>query len=109
MTAKQSRPGGRAQAAEAFDGATAILQHGITRCCHCHRPISDAKSVANGYGRVCAARQAAAQLDERRESVSTRLDALSARVGLLDADALAIVAAGLADILDALNAEGAIA
>nr|NLI50743.1 hypothetical protein [Propionibacterium sp.] len=75
----------------------------VTRCSCCAHPLTAAASVARGFGPVCAARQSAAQLRARRESVSARLDALAARVGLLGADALAVVASGLDDVLDELG------
>ena len=95
---EERRPGGNRTPNGYYTKTKPIVQdaHGITRCCYCRRPITDATSVANGFGRVCGARQSAAQLRARREL-------------LLGADALAVVASGLDDVLDALNAEGAIA
>jgi Family of unknown function (DUF6011) len=76
-----------------------------TRCGCCSRPLTDPRSVAVGLGPVCAARLAGAQLDDRRQAVGGHLAALDARLAGLDVRGLAIVLAGLQDVMDALDAE----
>ncbi|MFI9079146.1 DUF6011 domain-containing protein [Streptomyces sioyaensis] len=34
-----------------------------TRCLHCHRPLRNARSIANGYGPTCAAKIRRAPVD----------------------------------------------
>ena len=76
------------------------------RCTYCHRPTSDPRSIARGYGPTCWRRVERAQLDDRRETVGRRRRAVAALVARADARGVALVAAGLVDLLDALDAEG---
>lgn len=114
MTGQNNRPGVGSRAAEnAFHGAPATLPdaaHAVTttsRCGCCGRPTSAALSVARGLGPQCWARLRSAQAIDRAENVRVRLAALAERAGWLDARGVAIVAAGLADLEDAVEALGA--
>ena len=106
MTAKQSRPGRRTEAAaRSVDRATASIPD-AARCCACQHPLTAARSLTRGMGPTCWGRVRAAQARDRAEAVRVRLDALAGRVAVLDARGLALVADRLADLEDALDLVG---
>lgn len=77
------------------------------RCLRCGRPLTLPRSVSRAYGPRCWTRTAVAQLDRRRDHVGRGLGSLARRVARLDALGLALVAAWLVDVAEALdNAEG---
>lgn len=76
------------------------------RCLRCGHPLTLTRSVARAYGPRCWTRTALGQLDRRRDDVGRTLARLARRVARLDTAGLALVAAGLADVADALDAEG---
>ena len=114
MTTKQSRPDDESRAAEVASLATPSVTEQATegthaerpRCLKCGHPLTAPRSLARAYGPKCWARQALVQVDRRRDSVGRKLRALAARVGRLDLDALAVVAAAVDDVLDALDGSG---
>ena len=75
------------------------------RCLRCGHPLTIARSVARGYGRRCWRRTAVGQLEARRDAVGRSLGRLAGRVASLDVAGLAMVAAGVQDVVEALDAE----
>ena len=115
MTTKRNRPADNGAAHEAFDGAETIVSDSADdptdtrpRCVRCSHPLTAPRSLARGYGRVCWSRTEVGQLSARRDSIGRRLARLAHRVVDLDVHGLALVAALVDDVLDALD-EGVVA
>lgn len=77
-----------------------------TRGAGCGHKLTDPLSIARGYGPTCWRRLERARLDDRRGTVGRRLRDVAALVARADDRGVALVAAGLVDLLDALAAEG---
>ena len=109
MTTKQSPRGDfHPGAQKAFRGAEASIPDAPdsrSRCCECRHPLTDPRSIAQGFGPTCYARRHAAQMVERTAMVRGRLDALRDRLDALDVVGLDLVAVALLDLEDAI-AEG---
>ena len=106
---KQTRPAGNRTGQKAFRGAEASIPDAPdsrSRCCECRHPLTDPRSIAQGFGPTCYARRHAAQMVERTAMVRGRLDALRDRLDALDVVGLDLVAVALLDLEDAI-AEGA--
>ena len=109
MTTKQNPRGDfHPGAQKAFRGAEASIPDAPdsrSRCCECSHPLTDPRSIAQGFGPTCYARRHAAQMVERTAMVRGRLDALRDRLDALDVVGLDLVAVALLDLEDAI-AEG---
>ena len=110
MTAKQTRPAGDRTGQKAFRGAEAILPDATPdgtdprpRCAGCGHVLTAPRSVARAFGPVCWLRTARGQLDARRDATCRSLGRLARRVARLDVAGLALVAAALDDVVDALD------
>ena len=112
MTTKESRPAGNGTAQVAWTAEESVPPDADNhedprpRCCRCGHPLTIPRSVARGYGRRCWARTVAGQADRRRDAVGASLARLARRVASLDVAGLAVVAAGVQDVVEALDAEG---
>lgn len=95
----ERRPAGNGTA---FQAQTSTVTHG-TRCACCGRLIRAEVSVRRGVGPECWVRLRNAQRHERHEAVHARLRGLLRRLGDLDMEGLALVAAALSDLEDALT------
>jgi len=109
VTEQQNRPPEEA-AQKAFRGADTIVPDDALaltatrpRCVRCGHPLTAHRSLARGYGRVCWSRTEVGQLSARRDSIGRRLARLAHRVVDLDVHGLALVAALVDDVLDALD------
>ena len=109
MTTKQNPRGDfHPGAQKAFRGAEASIPDAPdsrSRCCACRHPLTDPRSIAQGFGPTCYARRHAAQMVERTAMVRGRLDALRDRLDALDVVGLDLVVVALLDLEDAI-AEG---
>lgn len=109
MTTKQNPRGDfHPGAQKAFRGAEASIPDAPdsrSRCCECRHPLTDPRSIAQGFGPTCYARRHAAQMVERTAMVRGRLDDLRDRLDALDVVGLDLVAVALLDLEDAI-AEG---
>lgn len=76
------------------------------RCLRCGHPLTLPRSVSRAYGPRCWTRTALGQLDRRRDHIGRGLGSLARRVARLDNLGLALVAAWLVDVVEALDAEG---
>lgn len=107
MRARESRPGVDSQAASSVSGADVDCSDIASRprCVACGHVLTAHRSLARGFGRVCWARTVAGHLDQRRDAVGASLARLAGRVAGLEVRELALVQAGVCDVLEALDAE----